>query len=90
MYRYKLTSNELKVNYIDNGVIVFEDSELSCYPNDFISSLDIGNPVIQIMNTDTNNIKSFYFESHDRMSDGEIAGTNYKSKDGIKLLIIND
>lgn len=92
MYKYQLTSEEIKEGYQkENKILVFEDSSLSCHPCEHIYSTDrLGVTSIQIENTTTQNIVTFFFDSHDK-SNGEVMGTRYKSRDGkLRLLIIND
>lgn len=92
MYRYHLSSEVIKDGFHkDTNVLVFEDSSLSCHSCDHIYSSDrLGLMAIQIENTDTKNLATFFFDYYDK-NHGEIMGTNYKSRDGkLKLLIIND
>ena len=44
---------------------------------------------IEILNMDSGGSRRFHF-THVDISHGEVYGWNYESKDGIKLLIIND
>jgi len=93
MYRYHLTSAIIKQGYQKkNKILVFEDSDLSAYKCEHIYSSDgLGITAIQIENTDTTNLVTFFFDSYDKTPEGEIAGKNFKSRDGkLKLLIIND
>ncbi|MFA6569983.1 MAG: hypothetical protein WCT77_01965 [Bacteroidota bacterium] len=46
-------------------------------------------PIIELSNYDTGGSRQFKFVNAD-IHDGEAMGWNYESKDGIKLLIIND
>ena len=92
MYKYKLTSLTLKHHFQKkNNVLVFEDSDLSAYECEHIYACDQSQlKSLQIENINTKNTVTFKFDSQDKDPNGELAGTNYKSKDGLKLLIIND
>ena len=90
MYKFTLTSKELKNHIHPNKVLVFEDSTLSCHPHEQVWNTDVRHMnAIQLENSDTGNNMIYFFHSTDK-SNGEIVGINYRSKNGQKLLIIND
>lgn len=92
MYRYHLTPETIREGFQKkDNILVFEYSSLDCHPCEHIYSTDrLFGMAIQIENTGTKNMVTFFFDHYDK-NGGEIVGTNYKSRDGkIKLLIIND
>lgn len=83
---------EMLVGYFDynenRNIFVAEISELRYKVKEhFICGQDM----INLVNPETGNSQAFKFSHRDEDGSGEdIYGWNYKSEEGIKLLIIND
>jgi len=78
-----------------NRSLVWEVSELDGRFDDFSgparrdSKGKLHFDSVEVINVETENHKVF-FHTHNDMNSDEIAGWNYKSEDGIRLLLIND